>query len=111
MMKKEDPQQKEAPKNASQGADRFLIKRPIITEKVTRDVVLRKYAFLVERRATKPEIAKALRAIYKVDPVAVRIVNTRPKTRRLGNSVGVKAGYKKALVTLKEGQKLDILPT
>lgn len=69
-----------------------------------------KYMFLVDKEATKPEIRKALRDIYKVDSTAVRVVNIKPKIRRLGRTVGVKSGYKKAIVTLKKGQKLDILP-
>ncbi|MEK7115148.1 MAG: 50S ribosomal protein L23 [Patescibacteria group bacterium] len=37
-------------------------------------------------------------------------MNTKPKPRRLGRNIGMKPGYKKVIVTLKEGQKLDILP-
>ena len=88
----------------------FLIKHPIISEKATQLSALGKYFFLVDKRATKPEIKKALKAIYKVDAAAVNIVNVKSKKRRLGRTVGVKPGYKKAMVTLKEGQKLDVLP-
>ena len=66
--------------------------------------------FLVDRKATKPEIKKIIQTTYKVDVEDVNIVNIKLKQRRLGRSVGVKPGYKKAVVTLKEGQKLDILP-
>jgi len=90
--------------------NKFLIKRPIITEKATRVAANGTYFFLVRNEATKPEVAKAIHAIYKVDVEKVRIVNVRPKVRRLGRSIGVRSGYKKALVTLKSGQKLDILP-
>lgn len=71
---------------------------------------LGKYMFLVDGKATKPEIKKIIKDAYKVDALKVRIINIKPKRRRLGRSVGVKPGYKKAIVTLKEGQKLDILP-
>ncbi len=89
---------------------KFLIKRPLITEKATRESSLGKYFFLVAKRATKPEIAKALKAIYRVNVEKVHIVNVKSKVRKLGRSVGVKAGYRKAIVTLKKGEKLDILP-
>ncbi len=90
--------------------DKFIIQHPIITEKGTSMNAFRTYLFLVEKRATKPEIQKAIKGIYNVDPIKVRIINTRPKPRRLGQREGTIPGYKKAMVTLKEGQKLDILP-
>jgi len=71
---------------------------------------LGKYIFLVDKKATKPEIKKIIKVVYKVDPVFVHIVNIKPKVRRLGRTSGVKPGYKKAIVTLKAGQKLDVLP-
>lgn len=91
-------------------ADAFIIKHPIITEKATGASEFRKYTFLVARRATAPEIKKAVKALYGVLAVRVNIINVKSKERRLGRSVGVKPGYKKAIVTLKEGQKLDVLP-
>ena len=90
--------------------NRFVIVHPIVSEKAVRESGIGKYAFLVAPRATKPEVTKALREIYKVDVIRVRIVNVKPKSRRLGRSTGTKPGYKKAIVTLKAGQKLDILP-
>ncbi len=90
--------------------NKFLVKRPIITEKATRMSAFGKYIFLVDDKAASPEIKKAIKEIYKVDVIRINIVNTRPKPRRLGKMVGIKPGYKKAIVTLKEGQKLDILP-
>lgn len=90
--------------------NKFLIKRPIITEKASRLSVDRKYIFLVDTSASAPEIRKLMKTIYKVDAVMVHVINVKPKRRRLGRSVGVKPGYKKAIVTLKEGQTLDVLP-
>ncbi len=91
--------------------NKFLVKKPIISEKAARMSGERKYVFLVDKEAAKPEIKKALKDIYKVDSIQVRVINIKSKRRRLGRSIGVKSGYKKAIVTLKEGQKLDILPT
>lgn len=90
--------------------NKFIIKRPLITEKATQMSNMGKYLFLVEDWATAPEVKKAIKEIYKVEVERVQTINTRPKPRRLGKSVGVKPGYKKAIVTLKAGQKLDILP-
>lgn len=69
----------------------------------------RKYVFLVSDHAAKPEIKKALQAIYKVNIDSVQVINTRPKPIK-GRFPGSKPGYRKAIVTLKEGQKLDITP-
>jgi large subunit ribosomal protein L23 len=90
--------------------DKFLIKHPLVSEKAVEGSKRGAYVFLVDRRATKPEVAKAVRVLYKVEVTSVRIVNMKPKRRRLGQTVGVKPGYKKAIVTLKKGEKLDILP-
>ncbi len=91
-------------------SNRFVITHPIVSEKAVRESSMGKYVFLVDRRATKPEVKKTVHTTYKVDVLRVHIVNVKPKSRRLGRSTGVKPGYKKAVVTLKEGQTLDILP-
>jgi len=90
--------------------NKFLIKNPIISEKATSISALGKYMFVVDKRATKPEIKKAVQEIYKVTVEDVNVMNIKPKKRRLGKSTGKKPGYKKAIVTLKKGQTLDILP-
>lgn len=90
--------------------NKFLIKNPIISERATQMSHLGKYVFLVEDGATKPEIKKALEEIYKINVEKVHVINARPKPRRSGRFEGIKPGYRKAIVTLKEGQKLDILP-
>ena len=93
--------------------NKFLIKNPIVTEKSTALSAMGKYVFLVDQKSTAPEIKKALKVIYKVDAMKVHMINTRPKPkqwmqRKLFNTL--QAGYKKAIVTLKAGQKMDILP-
>ena len=90
--------------------NKFLIKNPIITEKATQLSAMRKYVFLVADGATKPEIKKALENIYKINVTNIQVVNTRPKPKRMGARESLRAGYRKAIVTLKEGQKLDVLP-
>lgn len=90
--------------------NKSLVKKPIITEKVTMLSHLGKYSFLVDSSANKSEVKKVVEAVYKVKVNDVNILNVKPKKRRLGRTLGVKPGYKKAIVTLQSGQKLDILP-
>lgn len=89
-------------------SDAFLIKKPLVTEKSTDLAKFGKYVFMVSRGAKKPEVKKAIREIYKVDPISVNIVNHHPKHKRLGQLKGRQVGYKKAIVTLKEGQKIEL---
>jgi large subunit ribosomal protein L23 len=89
--------------------DPFLIKRPWVTEKSTDLTAQGKYVFIVKTKATKPEIKKAIQALYKVDAVAVNVVNRPPKRKRFGSAMkGMQEGHRKAIVTLKEGQKIDL---
>jgi large subunit ribosomal protein L23 len=86
-----------------------LIKKPWVTEKSGMMNADGKYTFMVEPGATKPEIKKALKVIYKVDVVSVNVVNRPAKRKRFGGGrKGMQEGYRKAIVTLKEGQKIDI---
>jgi large subunit ribosomal protein L23 len=90
-------------------ADKTLIKKPLITEKASSLGVLNQYVFLVTDNATGPEVKKAIELIYKVKVATVRTLNIPSKTKRLGRSIGVKPGYRKAIVTLKKGEKLDMM--
>jgi len=89
---------------------KHLIKNPIVTEKSTDLGRMGKYMFLVDKKATTSEIKKAVESIYNVNVIKANVINTKSKTRRLGRSVGTKPGYKKVIMTLQKGQKLDILP-
>lgn len=91
-------------------SNKYLIKNPIITEKVTMNSQFGQYAFLVGDSANKSEVKKAVEEIYKVKVEGVNVINVKSKKRRLGRTMGVRPGYKKAIVTLEAGQKLDILP-
>lgn len=88
--------------------DPFLIKKPLATEKATDLSSVGKYVFVVKSKATKPEIKKAVREVYKADVADVNIVSHHAKRKRVGNIRGKQSGYKKAIVTLKKGQKIDI---
>lgn len=88
--------------------DQFLIIKPWVTERGTELQKIGKYIFKVADFATKPEVKKALKEIYKVDVVSVNIVNKPAKKKRMGSLKGHQKGYKKAIVTLRNGQKIDI---
>ncbi len=89
---------------------RLTIQYPLITEKATIGASIGVYVFRVNDDATKPEIRKALKDAYSVDAEDIRIIRTKSKQRRLGRTFGIKPGFKKAMVRLKTGQKLDVLP-
>ncbi|OGY98685.1 MAG: 50S ribosomal protein L23 [Candidatus Liptonbacteria bacterium RIFCSPHIGHO2_01_FULL_57_28] len=84
-----------------------LIKRRIITEKATLLAGLGKYVFLVKDSATKSEIKKAVKELYKVDATAVTTIRQKPRRTRYRGRVTMKQQDKKAIVTLKEGQKIE----
>ena len=86
----------------------LIIKKPWITEKATALGVHGQYAFMVQSGATKPEIKKAIHELYKVDVVSVNTVNRPAKTKRFRGVKRKQGDYRKAIVTLKEGQKIDI---
>ncbi len=86
----------------------FLIQKPVVTEKATDLAAKNKYVFMVQPSATKSEVKKAIKEIYRVDAVMVNIVNLPPKPRRFRGGKHLKPGYKKAIVTLKPDQKIDL---
>ena len=90
--------------------NKFLIKKPIVTEKSVYAGKLGKYTFWVDDAATSSEVKKIVENQYGVNVVKANVINAKPKKKRFGRSFSVKAGYKKVIVTLKKGQKLDILP-
>lgn len=71
-----------------------------------------KYVFVVDKNASKADVKNALEEIYKNQEIRVTAVNTinvKPKARRVRGRMGMKGGYKKAVVTLEEGDTLDNL--
>ena len=90
-------------------SDKILIS-PRITEKATAISQKNQYVFKVFPKANKTEIKKAIEDLYKVEVLDVKIINVPAKRRRLGRISGWKKGYKKAIVKIKEGQKIEVLP-
>lgn len=85
------------------------ILKPIVTEKTSVLQADRKYTFAVSPRADKLDVKKAIEEIYKVNVVKIAIVNTSEKTRmgKTRKPVVKKKSYKKAIITIKNGQTLD----
>jgi large subunit ribosomal protein L23 len=83
-----------------------IILEPIVSEKTVDAKVHNKYAFKVHKKANKIEIRKAIEDLFKVKVVSVNTMNYIGKKKRLGNFVGRKSSYKKAIVTLKKGESI-----
>ena len=86
-----------------------IIKKPIITEKsMLMAEEQNKYTFSVDTRANKIQIKKAIEELFKVKVVKVHKINTTPKKKRVGQYQGFKPQLTKAIVTLAEGDKIEI---
>ncbi|MBN2407940.1 MAG: 50S ribosomal protein L23 [Elusimicrobia bacterium] len=87
-----------------------IIKSPIITEKATGDRMnSNKYSFYVDIRANKNKIKEAVEKAFGVTVTSVNTQNLSGKTRRLGRFMGKTSRRKKAIVTLKEGDRVKLL--
>ena len=85
-----------------------LIKKPIITEKATMASEAGAVVFQVAMDSTKPQIKEAVEAIFGVKVKAVNTTITKGKTKRFRGRPGRRSDVKKAVVTLAEGQSIDI---
>jgi large subunit ribosomal protein L23 len=81
---------------------------PVITEKATMLSEHNKVVFRVAPDATKADIAAAVESLFKVSVVKVNTLNVKGKTKRFRGRVGQRSDVKKAIVTLAEGQSIDI---
>ena len=83
---------------------------PIVSEKSTRLAdAHRQFAFKVMTDASKPEVRKAVELMFDVKVEHVQMANMRGKTKRFGQSMGKRADWKKAYVTLAEGHDIDFM--
>ena len=85
-----------------------ILKRPVITEKATDMQDQGKYTFEVAPQATKLQIKEAVEKAFDVRVVKVNTMNVHGKTKRLGARVFKTSGWKKAIVTLKQGDRIDV---
>ncbi len=90
-----------------------IIKRPILTEKMTTLGEKHQYAFEVDVNSNKIEIAAAIAKRFSVDIASIRTIRYKGKRKsqftRRGRMVGNRSSWKKAIVTLKEGQSIELL--
>lgn len=90
-------------------ANQDVVKRPLITEKAERNrEAARQYAFEVHRDATKIQVKQAVEKLFSVHVLAVRTAIARGKTKRVGRNTGRRPNWKKAFVTLKEGETIAL---
>ena len=89
---------------------KIILKSPCITEKAVNMSELGNfYVFIVNTNANKVEIKNAIETKYKVDVVQIRTINIPRKRMVRGKTEGFKPGYKKAIIKVKEGQKIEIV--
>jgi len=85
-----------------------VLKKPLITEKSNLlKEGFNQIVFEVDKKANKVEIKKAVEKLFKVTVVKVHTIHVRGKTKRMGRSFGKKPNWKKAVVTLKERERVD----
>lgn len=87
---------------------REVILRPVITEHSYDMMEQNTYTFEVAKEANKVEIAQAVEAIFKVKVVKVNTLNVKPKPKRVRAQLGKTRAWKKAMVTLKEGDSIEM---
>ena len=86
----------------------LVLKRPIITEKGTlQKEKFNKVVFEVNSRVNKIEVKQAVEKLFKIKVLSVNMLNVAGKKKRLGKNVGKRSDWKKAVVTLKEGERID----
>ena len=85
-----------------------VIISPNITEKATSLSEFNKIVFKVHKDANKDSIKKNIEKIFKVNVIKINTINLKGKSKMVKNKMTYKSGYKKAIVTLKKGQSIDL---
>lgn len=88
---------------------RDILKKPVITEKSTSLMQNNKYTFVVDNKANKIEIKQAVESLFKVRVEKVNTMLVKGRIKRVRNIPGKTPDIKKAIVTLKKGDKIEIL--
>ncbi len=85
-----------------------VIRRPLLTEKTTlQHEFYNQVVFEVARQANRIQIKESIEKAFKVTVLQVRTITVKGKTKRLGRHLGKRSDWKKAIVTLKEGDKIE----
>ena len=86
-----------------------VLMRPVISEKSTLETERNNYTFAVARDANKFQIKAAVETEFKVDVLGVRVLTVKPKQKRRGRrTMGMVPGWRKAIVTIGAGQKIEL---
>ena len=96
------------PKASAKSIAYRILVEPVITEAATVAIELNKYTFKVATDATKSQIKTAIEELYKVKVIAVNTSNVHRKPVNYGRTPGFKAGSKKAIITLKAGDSIEL---
>jgi len=86
-----------------------IIVKPHISEKTFNLSQEDKYVFIVSDKSNKTEIKKAVKSIYGVSVISVNILNVHSRIKRFRGRMGLKSGYRKAIVKLAKGHKIDLM--
>jgi large subunit ribosomal protein L23 len=87
-----------------------LVRRPLVTEKATMLLENNQYTFEVDPRATKTQIKAAIQELFSVTVTGISTQNPPRKKRRVGKFAGHRPLYKRAIVTLSEGDTINLFP-
>lgn len=85
--------------------------RPVISEDAMTKEALSKYVFIVDKNASKNAVKQAIEARYGIAVSKVNIINYKPKTASFRYRKGLKKGFKKAVVTIEAGKKIELFST
>lgn len=85
-----------------------VIQKPLVTEKSTNASQFGQVFFIVRKDATKPEIKAAVEHVFNVKVASVNTANLKGKTKRFRGRLGQQSDVKKAMVTLVDGQQIDM---
>lgn len=97
-----------AKKNLSHSNAHRVLLHPLVSEKAAHAEANNVYTFVVSRSATKDAVKQAVRDVYGIMPIKVRVINTEGKIARHGRSIGRRSDWRKALVTLPKGQTIGV---
>ena len=94
--------------NSSNSSNANIIKYPLITDKATRLLENNQYSFIVNPNATKITIRSSIENLFTVKVIKINTCNLPRKKKRVGKFIGWKSQYKKAIVTLAEGDTINL---
>lgn len=85
-----------------------ILKKALISEKSFQEAALSKFTFIVDKKASKESVAASCKELFGVDVLSVNIINTIGKVKRTKKGEGKRSDQKKAIITCKKGQKIDL---